>query len=109
MLKEKTHRWSYTSGLKKDDPFNIYRCRQEKQLILVEGLPDAAYLPSLGIKNIAATGQGELSAKHIESLKIYEIESVVIVFDNDAKDSKGEIGSIEKAKKSRRTAGEEWH
>lgn len=96
----KTHRWSYTSGLKKDDPFNIYRCRREKQLILVEGLPDAAYLPSLGIKNIAATGQGELSAKHIESLKIYEIERVIIVFDNDAKDSKGEIGSIEKAKKA---------
>ena len=94
------HRWSYTSGLKKDDPFNIYRCRREKQLILVEGIPDAAYLPSLGIKNIAATGQGELSAKHIESLKIYEIESVIIVFDNDPKDSKGEIGSIEKAKKA---------
>lgn len=96
----KIHRWSYTSGLKKDDPFNIYRCRREKQLILVEGLPDAAYLPSLGIKNIIATGQGELSAKHIESLKIYEIESVIIAFDNDAKDSKGEIGSIEKTKKA---------
>jgi len=96
----KTHRWSYTSGLKKDDPFNIYRCRREKQLILVEGLPDAAYLPSVGIKNIAATGQGELSSKHIESLKIYEIERVIIVFDNDAKDGKGEIGSIEKAKKA---------
>ena len=96
----KIHRWSYTAGLKKDDPFNIYRCRREKQLILVEGLPDAAYLPSLGIKNIVATGQGELSAKHIEGLKIYEIESVIIVFDNDVKDSKGEIGSIEKAKKA---------
>ncbi|MBS0585233.1 MAG: toprim domain-containing protein [Verrucomicrobia bacterium] len=96
----KVHRWSYTSGLKKEDPFNIYRCRREKQLILVEGLPDAAYLPSLGIKNIAATGQGELSAKHIESLKIYEIESVIIAFDNDSKDSKGEIGSLEKAKKA---------
>lgn len=96
----KIHRWSYTSGLKKDDPFNIYRCKREKQLILVEGLPDAAYLPSLGIKNIIATGQGELSSKHIESLKIYEVESVIIVFDNDAKDSKGEIGSVEKAKKA---------
>lgn len=96
----KLHRWSYTAGLKKDDLFNIYKCRREKQLILVEGLPDAAYLPSLGIKNIAATGQGELSARHIEGLKIYEIESVVIVFDNDLKDSKGEIGSIEKAKKA---------
>ncbi len=96
----KLHRWSYTAGLKKDDPFNIYQCRKQKQLILVEGLPDAAYLPCLGIKNIAATGQGELSAKHIESLKIYEIERVIIVFDNDSKDSKGEIGSIEKAKKA---------
>lgn len=94
------HRWSYTSGLKKDDLFNIYNCKHEKQLILVEGLPDAAYLPSLGIKNIVATGQGALSSKHIEGLKIYEIESVIIVFDNDAKDSKGEIGSIEKAKKA---------
>ncbi len=94
------HRWSYTSGLKKDDLFNIHRCKREKQLILVEGLPDAAYLPSLGIKNIVATGQGDLSSKHIESLKIYEIESVIIVFDNDAKNDKGEIGSIEKAKKA---------
>lgn len=96
----KMHRWSYTAGLKKDDPFNICRCKREKHLILVEGLPDAAYLPSVGIKNIIATGQGDLSVKHIESLKVYEIESIVIVFDNDAKDSKGEIGSIEKAKKA---------
>lgn len=94
------HRWSYTSGLKKDDLFNIYKCKREKQIILVEGLPDAAYLPSVGIKNIVATGQGDLSSKHIEGLKIYEVESVIIVFDNDPKDSKGEIGSLEKAKKA---------
>lgn len=94
------YRWSYTAGLKKDDLFNIYKCKRDKQLILVEGLPDAAYLPSLGIKNIVATGQGELSSKHIEGLKIYEVESAIIVFDNDAKDAKGEIGSIEKAKKA---------
>ena len=80
--------------------FNIYKCKRESQLLLVEGLPDAAYLPSLGIQNIVATGQGDLSSKHLESLKIYEIESVVIIFDNDSKDSKGEIGSIEKAKKA---------
>jgi hypothetical protein len=36
----------------------------------------------------------------LRGLKIYEIERVIIVFDNDAKDSKGEIGSIEKAKKA---------
>ncbi|MGH2612503.1 MAG: DnaB-like helicase C-terminal domain-containing protein, partial [Rhabdochlamydiaceae bacterium] len=47
-----------------------------------------------------ATGQGELSSKHIEGLKIYEVESVIIIFDNDPKDSKGEIGSLEKAKKA---------
>lgn len=94
------HRWSYTSGLKKDDLFNIYKCKREKQLILVEGLPDAAYVPSLGVKNMVATGQGELSSKHIEGLKIYEVESIIIVFDNDTKDNKGEIGSIEKAKKA---------
>jgi len=96
----KLYRWSYTAGLKKDDLFNIYKCKRESQLLLVEGLPDAAYLPSLGIQNIVATGQGDLSSKHLESLKIYEIESVVIIFDNDSKDSKGEIGSIEKAKKA---------
>lgn len=93
-------RWSYTAGLKKDDLFNISKCKREKQLLLVEGLPDAAYLPSVGIPNIVATGQGDLSSKHLESLKIYEVESVVIIFDNDAKNSKGEIGSIEKAKKA---------
>lgn len=96
----KLYRWSYTAGLKKDDLFNIYKCKRENQLLLVEGLPDAAYLPSVGISNIVATGQGDLSSKHLESLKIYEVESVIIIFDNDAKDSKGEIGSIEKAKKA---------
>lgn len=96
----KLYRWSYTSGLKKDDLFNLYQCKRHPQIILVEGLPDAAYLPSLGINNIAATGQGELSSKHIEGLKIYEIESVIIAFDNDSKDAKGEIGSLEKAKKA---------
>ena len=98
--KGKLYRWSYTAGLKKDDLFNIYKCKREKQLILVEGIPDAVYLPSLGISNIVATGQGDLSSKHLESLKIYEVESVIIVFDNDPKDGKGEIGSIEKAKKA---------
>ena len=97
---ENFYRWSYTAGLKKDDLFNIYKCKREKPLLLVEGLPDAAYLPSVGIPNIVATGQGDLSSKHLESLKIYEVESVVIIFDNDSKDSKGEIGSIEKAKKA---------
>jgi len=93
-------RWDYTSGLKKDDLFGLYACKREKHLVLVEGLPDATYLPALGMKNVVATGQGELSARHIEGLKIYEVESVVIVFDNEKKNSKGEIGSVEKAKKA---------
>ena len=96
----KLYRWSYTAGLKKDDLFNIYKCKRKSQLLLVEGLPDAAYLPSVGISNIVATGQGDLSSKHIESLKIYEIESVIIIFDNDSQDNIGEIGSIEKVKKA---------
>lgn len=89
--KTQRYRWSFTAGLKKDDLFGLHNCnrsklyKQSKQLIIVEGLPDASYLPALGIDNIVAVGQGCLSDKHIEGLKVYEVERAIIAFDNDKK------------------------
>jgi DNA primase catalytic core len=89
--KTQRYRWSFTAGLKKDDLFGLYNCKhskqfkQSKQIIIVEGLPDASYLPAIGIDNILAVGQGCISEKHIEGLKIYEVQSAIIVFDNDKK------------------------
>ncbi|MDP1609304.1 MAG: DnaB-like helicase C-terminal domain-containing protein [Chlamydiales bacterium] len=103
-IEGKKMRWSYTAELKKDDLFGLYQCkrwgRSNKTLMLVEGLPDAAYLPALGFKGIVATGQGELNQKHIEGLKLYGIEKVIIAFDNDQLNQKGEVPSIEKSKKA---------
>jgi replicative DNA helicase len=105
-LEGKKYRWSYTAGLKKDDLFGLHNCKrsklfkQGKQLIVVEGLPDATSLPAYGIDNVVAVGQGELSEKHLEGLKVHEVESAIISFDNDKPDKNDYIGSYERAFKA---------
>jgi len=86
-------RYDSTSRLKKDDLFNLCNCRDYKDLIIVEGYPDALYLPTLDIKNIVAVGQGLLGKKHLDGIKAFNIEKVTICFDND----KAGIENTEKA------------
>ena len=86
-------RYDSTKGLSKDDLFNLCNCKDYKYIIIVEGYPDALYLPTLNIKNIVAIGQGLLSKRHLEGLKALNIEKVTICFDND----KAGIENTEKA------------
>lgn len=76
-------RWDSTPGLEKHDLFNLSRCRGQKELVIVEGYPDALYLPTVGLKNVAAVGQGLLSKTHLEGLKAAGVQRVIICFDND--------------------------
>lgn len=79
-------RWGSTAGTKKDDLFNLYYCRGKRTVVIVEGVPDAAYLSRLDLGSgvgIAAVGQGLLSEKHIDGLKAFKIKEVVLALDND--------------------------
>jgi len=81
-------RYDSSIGLSKKDLFNLWRYSNTKEVLLVEGYPDALYFHTLGIHTVAV-GQGALSATHIEGLKAKGIKRVIISLDNDGKD-KGE-------------------
>ena len=76
-------RWDSTKGITKPDMFGLNRIKKEQELIVVEGYPDATYLPALGLKNIVALGQAAFSDKYIEGLESKGIRRVILALDND--------------------------
>jgi len=92
----KDQRWDSTPGTSKDDLFGLHRINivakeeenEEKKkiidtLIILEGYPDAVYLPTLGVDNVVAIGQGVLGEKHLDGLKSRGIKNVILALDND--------------------------
>jgi DNA primase catalytic core len=77
-------RWDSTSGLKKTDLFGLHRIRQQKRVVIVEGYPDATYLPALGFDNIVALGQGAFSDEYLNGLQAKKITQIILALDNDA-------------------------
>lgn len=84
-------RYDSTAGLKKDDIFNLHKCRNLGTIILFEGYPDATYFYAAGMKNATAVGQGRLSKNHLESLRTTKVEKVILSFDNDKLKSGDEL------------------
>lgn len=76
-------RWDSTKGVTKPDLFGLNRIKDEQDLIVVEGYPDAAYLPALGLKNIVALGQAAFSDNYIEGLESKGIRRLILALDND--------------------------
>jgi DNA primase len=93
-------RYDSTKGLTKDDLFNLCNCREYKELLIVEGYPDALYLPTLDFKNIVAIGQGALGVKHVDGLKALGIAKVTICLDNDKAGIENTPKAVEKFKDS---------
>ena len=79
----KSVRWDSTSGLKKTDLFGLHRIRKQNRLIIVEGYPDATYLPVLGLDNIVALGQGAFSDEYMNGLQAKNITQIILALDND--------------------------
>ena len=99
----KTHegvRYDSTTGMNKDDLFNLHRCKEQKDLIIVEGYPDALYLHTLGLNNMVAVGQALLSQSHLIGLKTFGVQSITISFDNDPPDKTGKITGVENTAKA---------
>jgi len=76
-------RWDSTAGLNKDDLFGLHRIEKTDTLIVLEGYPDAIYLPALGLDNVVAIGQGVLGEKHLNGLRYKGIKNVILSLDND--------------------------
>lgn len=90
-------RYDSTLGLKKDDIFNLCKCKDQETIILFEGYPDAGYFYAAGMKNATAVGQGLLSASHLRGLSMSKVKNVIISFDNDkVKDEDIKAGKIGK-------------
>ncbi len=91
----KEQRYDSTAGTCKDDLFglhrinNVFRKDENEEnnnidtLIVFEGYPDAIYLPTLGLNNVVAIGQGALGEKHLDGLRYKGIKNVIIALDND--------------------------
>ncbi|MCX6133026.1 MAG: CHC2 zinc finger domain-containing protein [Ignavibacteriales bacterium] len=76
-------RWDSTPGLDKSDLFGLNRIRKAEDLVVVEGYPDATYLPALGLTNIVALGQAAFSDKYINGLLSKEVRRIILALDND--------------------------
>jgi DNA primase len=93
-------RWDSTKGLDKSDLFGLYNIAKTDTVIIVEGYPDALYLPTLGLDNVVAVGQGMLSEKHLEGLAVKRIQKVIISFDNDPPKADGEITGVKNTERA---------
>jgi len=82
-------RWHSTSGTSKHDLFNLHRCKGIETLLIVEGYPDALMLPTKGLENVVAVGQGKLANSHLEGLEEFGVKNVIVSFDNDVPDAEG--------------------
>jgi DNA primase len=77
-------RWDSTKGLTKQDPFGMHRIpRGQQTLLLVEGYPDATYLPAVGIENVIALGQAAFSEQYLSALELRGVKRLILALDND--------------------------
>ncbi|MFA6468296.1 MAG: DnaB-like helicase C-terminal domain-containing protein [Bacteroidota bacterium] len=82
-IQGKDARWDSTTGLTKRDLFGLNRIRKLNKVIVVEGYPDATYLPALGLDNIVALGQGKFSNEYLNGLRAKNIKQIILALDND--------------------------
>jgi len=80
---EKYPKYIVPVGTKKDIPFNLYQAKGEDEVIVVEGLLDALFLPLKGFSPVVATGSATLSNAQLEALRRAGVLSVLLLLDQD--------------------------
>jgi DNA primase catalytic core len=88
-------RWDSTPGLRKTDLFGLNRIRKQTELIVVEGYPDATYLPAVGLQNVVAVGMAAFSVKYIDGLLAKGVKRLILALDNDKNGDTGTRNSEE--------------
>jgi len=82
---ESKDRWDYTAGMERPDLFGLHNCRGAERVLIVEGIPDVAYLPTVGIPHVAAVGTASFSEAYLDGLKALGVKQVVFALDNQPK------------------------
>lgn len=77
-------RYLYSTGLERGRfLFNLRPMKQDRDLVIVEGVLDALVPTSLGFHNVAAIGGAHLSAEHIKQIERARPARVTLCPDND--------------------------
>lgn len=88
-------RYDSTYETKKEDLFGLDKIKGIETLLILEGYPDAIYLPALGYPGVVALGQGLFSNRHIEGLESKKIKNVILALDNDKVGPTNTVRAIE--------------
>ena len=70
------------------------RAKGETDLVLVEGLFDAAVPQSRGLRNVVAIGSAQIPTKQVETLKRHRVRSVTLCLDPDTAGTEGSISTL---------------
>ncbi len=79
---------------RRDVPLFLDRAKGETDLVLVEGLFDAAVPQSRGLRNVVAIGSAQIPAKQVETLKRHRVRSVTLCLDPDTAGTDGRISTL---------------
>ncbi|MBN1550829.1 hypothetical protein JW979_05155 [bacterium] len=84
-IRETKGKWDFTSGIIREDVFNLCKCKGFDSIILLESYPDAMSIPASGFQDYgtAAVGQVTFSDQQIYGLKDLGIENVIIAMANE--------------------------
>lgn len=89
-------KYLYSTGLKRDDIlFNLKHLKENKDLIIVEGILDCLIAEAKGVNNVVALGGTSLNSKQLELAKKYGAKKITLCLDNDEAGKKATLRAIE--------------
>jgi len=95
------HKYSYSTGMEKDKGLiGLTRARGAKELLLVEGVLDALYLSSKGLK-VVAIGGTSLSDAQLKAIQDNGTQELLLCLDSDEPGQKATEKAIQKLRLSK--------
>ncbi|MFC5410735.1 DnaB-like helicase C-terminal domain-containing protein [Larkinella bovis] len=89
-------KYMYSQGLDRNNIlFNLKPIRQNKDLVIVEGVLDALHCSAVGIENVAAIGGSLLSQAQIEIAIQGKAKRITLMLDNDSAGRTGTLKALD--------------
>jgi DNA primase catalytic core len=76
-------RYKLSAGTEKDELFNLYKARGEKNLIVVEGYLDSLIATARGVKGVVATGGGAITEAQLDTVLRTRERTFIFALNND--------------------------